>query len=74
LRDDISTFHTDVAVAATGWVFFGLGGIATLTYAMVDWYPHRKGAPSASSSSTGSIRVIPIVTRETQGLSVTGSF
>ncbi|HVY46342.1 MAG TPA: hypothetical protein VHB21_10710, partial [Minicystis sp.] len=69
LRDDISTFHTDVGLAVTGWVLFGVGAGVTATYALVDWYPHRK----ASEPTTG-VRVVPVLAPGLQGLSVTGRF
>jgi hypothetical protein len=44
LRESLGAYRTDVALAATGWVLFGLGAIGTTVYALVDWYPKKGGA------------------------------
>ena len=54
LRDDVSAYHTDVAVGVTGWVMLGVGAGTLVTYALVDWYPQRNKAPSSASTSAPS--------------------
>jgi hypothetical protein len=73
LSGDISSYHTGVAVMATGWVFFGVGAVGTVVYAMVDWYPHRATA-SAPKQTGPQIAVTPIVTRAFQGVGALGTF
>ena len=76
LRDNISTYHrthpTDVAVAATGWVFFGVGVVGTAMYALIDWYPNRgTGEPDRSAPR---VSVAPVVAPGFKGVGLAGSF
>ena len=66
LRSDISDHDTDVAVAATGFVFMGVGILGTVAYAMIDWFP-KKGSPE-------SFAIAPIITPTTQGFGFSGRF
>jgi hypothetical protein len=67
LRQNVSIYNTDVALAITGWVVFGVGAVGTATYALVDWYPKKK--------KTGrSLEVVPVVTGQQQGLVLRGDF
>ncbi len=75
LRSNESTYHTDVALAVTSWVLFGVGVAGTTAYAMVDWYP-SKGAPKAATTKAGPkvLAVAPVVTPSLQGVTVVGTF
>jgi len=73
LQNDISQYHTDVALLATGWVFFGLGAIGTAAYAIIDWYPNRAVAPTTGSAFP-SLAVVPLVSPSVHGIGVLGSF
>jgi hypothetical protein len=72
LRKDLSDYNTDVAVAATGWVLFGVGAIGTAVYAMVDWYPKKKS--SAEVTGPRVVGVAPSFTSTYRGLGITGTF
>ncbi len=75
LRDNESLYHTDVALAVTSWVLFGVGVAGTTAYAMIDWYP-SKGAPATATRTTGPkiLAVAPVVSPALQGVTVVGSF
>jgi hypothetical protein len=75
LRSNESTFHTDVALAVTSWVLFGVGVAGTTAYAMVDWYP-SKGAPKTATAKPGPkvLAVTPVVSPSVQGVAIVGSF
>jgi|HubBroStandDraft_6_1064221.scaffolds.fasta_scaffold227782_2 hypothetical protein len=77
LQTQISHYHTDVALMATSWVFFGVGVLGTALYAYLDWTP-RGGAPTSASATPASAgphaSVAPILTPGLQGFVVTGSF
>ena len=60
LRDSMSTHNVDVGVAVGGWVVFGLAAAGTVTYAMVDWFPKRKGTTTDQAPQQGPT-VEPIV-------------
>lgn len=73
LRDNISLFHTDVAVAVTGWVFFGVGVAGTALYSFIDWYPNRnRGMGKADDGPK--MAVTPVVTPTFKGFGVAGTF
>lgn len=72
LRDNISTYHTDVALAATGWVLFGLGAAGTALYTFVDWYPNRRHSGAAEFLTHTA--VVPVVTPTFRGVGLSGSF
>jgi hypothetical protein len=75
LKNNISLYHTDVAVAITGWVFFGLGVAGTTLYTFIDWYPNRNNPPPQSDAPPQPrMGVVPVVTPAFKGLSVMGSF
>jgi hypothetical protein len=73
LRDDLSAHSTDVALATTGWVLFGVGAIGTAAYAIVDWYmpQHKKTTGALSPRVEG---VAPLVSPTARGIAITGSF
>jgi hypothetical protein len=71
LRDDESRYHTDVALAVTSWVLFGVGVAGTTAYAMIDWYPN-KGQKTASGPKI--LAVAPVVSPSLQGVAVVGTF
>jgi hypothetical protein len=75
LRDNESLYHTDVALAVTSWVLFGVGVAGTTAYAMIDWYP-SKGAPATATTTTGPkiLAVAPVVSPSLQGVTVVGTF
>ena len=78
LRANISSFHTDVAVSATGWVFFGVGVVGTAMYALIDWFPNRgsgaEPAPNARNASGPRVSVAPVIAPGLKGVGVTGTF
>lgn len=71
LRSSLSQYRTDVAVAATGWVLFGLGAIGTAVYTMIDWYPKRTTAAAQGPQILG---ITPVVSPTQGGLGVFGRF
>ena len=76
LRDNESTYHTDVALAVTSWVLFGVGVAGTTAYAMLDWYPN-KGAPKtaiAPEKGPKILAVAPVVSPSLQGVTIVGTF
>ena len=75
LRSNESTFHTDVALAVTSWVLFGVGVAGTTAYAMVDWYP-SKGPPKTATTKPGPkvLAVAPVVSPSLQGVTIVGTF
>lgn len=70
---DISQYHTDVGLLATGWVLFGLGAVGTATYAIIDWYPNRARA-SDNASASPNVMVLPLVSPTVHGVGVIGRF
>ncbi|HVK70017.1 MAG TPA: hypothetical protein VM694_36440, partial [Polyangium sp.] len=76
LRKDLSDYDTNVAVATTGWVLFGVGAIGTGVYALLDWYLPKKSSTSTTSSNDGPrvLAVSPSVSSTYQGLGVVGTF
>jgi hypothetical protein len=73
LQGDINGYHTNVAVAATGWVFFGVGVIGTVVYMMVDWYPHRATSTGKKPQETR-FAIAPILSPTMNGLGAVGTF
>jgi hypothetical protein len=73
LRDNISLYHTDVAVAVTGWVFFGLGVAGTALYTFIDWYPNRNRGGQGGVEGP-KVMAVPVVTPTFKGLGVMGTF
>lgn len=71
LRSSLGQYRTDVAVAATGWVLFGLGAIGTATYALIDWYPKKGGTAQQGPRITA---VAPFVSPTQGGLGLSGTF
>lgn len=76
LQNDITQYHTDVALLATGWVFFGIGAIGTAAYAIIDWYPHRASGPTTGSHGLElpSLAFVPLVSPTVHGVGVLGTF
>jgi hypothetical protein len=76
VQNDMSNYNTGVAVMATGWVLFGVGVVGTVTYAMVDWFPHRAGATSTGAAATPKpeLAVLPLVSPSVRGVGVVGTF
>lgn len=72
LRDELDAYDTQVALAVTGWVFFGLGVAGTVTYAMLDWYP--KKAPSTALVEPRITAIAPIMGPGQAGLGLAGTF
>jgi hypothetical protein len=70
LRGSLSQYRADVAVAATGWVLFGLGAVGTVTYALLDWYPKR----TSTGQGVQVTGVAPIIAPTQGGVAVTGEF
>lgn len=70
LRQSLSDYRTDVGVAATGWILFGLGAIGTTVYALVDWYPKK----TASTQGPRILGVAPVVSPTEGGVGVLGVF
>ena len=73
LRSNESTYHTDVTLAVTSWVLFGVGVAGTTAYAMIDWYP-SKGPPKTAATGPKILAVAPVITTALQGVTVVGSF
>jgi hypothetical protein len=76
LRGNESTYHTDVALAVTSWVLFGVGVAGTTAYAMIDWYP-SKGAPATAEAPAKGPKILavaPVVSPSLQGVTLVGSF
>lgn len=75
LRSNESTYHTDVALAVTSWVLFGVGVAGTTAYAMIDWYP-SKDPPKTAATTAGPkvLAVAPVVTPSLQGVTIVGTF
>ncbi len=75
LQNDISQYHTDVGLLATGWVLFGVGAVGTAAYALVDWYPKRaRPTDGQASSPLPTMAVVPLVAPGVHGVGVMGSF
>jgi hypothetical protein len=72
LRKDLTDYDTDVAVAVTGWVLFGVGAIGTVTYAMVDWFPKKNA--KTGFIAPHSIAIAPVITPSQRGIGVVGRF
>jgi hypothetical protein len=72
LESDVSNYHADVAVLATGWVLFGVGVVGTAAYALVDWYPNR--ATGTGSTGETHVAVVPMVSPTVHGVGVLGTF
>lgn len=72
LREDLSDYDTNFAVATVGWVVFGVGVLGTGAYALFDWYL----APPKKTSSTAPrvLAVTPVVSPTHQGIGVLGQF
>jgi hypothetical protein len=70
LRASLSDYRTDVGVATTGWILFGLGAIGTTVYALVDWYPKK----TASTQGPRILGVAPVVSPKEGGVGVVGVF
>ena len=71
LREDLSDFNANFAVATVSWILFGVGVLGTGTYAYLDWY----SAPPKKTGSRPRITAIaPIVSPTHGGIGVTGSF
>lgn len=70
LKDDISIYHTDLAVAVAGWVLFGVGAAGTGLYALIDWYPSR----GPVSSEPTKVMLVPIVSPTDKGIGLVGTF
>ncbi|MEP7122223.1 MAG: hypothetical protein ABJE95_14985 [Byssovorax sp.] len=73
LRGNESSYHTDVALAVTSWVLFGVGVAGTTAYTMLDWYP-SKGAPKTATTGPKILAVAPVISPALQGVTVVGSF
>lgn len=73
LRSNESTYHTDVALAVTSWVLFGVGVAGTTAYAMIDWYPNKVPAKTAAAGPK-ILAVAPVISPALQGVTVVGSF
>ncbi|APR77386.1 Dihydrolipoamide acetyltransferase [Minicystis rosea] len=71
LRDNISRYHTDIAVAATGWVLFGVGVVGTALYTYMDWYPNRN---KGTAETWPQMAILPVVSPTFRGVGLTGSF
>jgi hypothetical protein len=72
LSDNVNLHRTDVAVAVTGWVLFGVGVAGTTLYTLIDWYPNR--GPGKSASSAPPIAVVPAISPTFKGVGVMGAF
>lgn len=70
LRDNISLYHTDIAVTVTGWVLFGVGVAGTALYTMIDWYPSR----GPSSDSGPRLSLVPVAAPDYKGVVLLGAF
>lgn len=73
LRGNESSYHTDVALAVTSWVLFGVGVAGTTAYAMIDWYP-SKGPPKTAAAGPKILAVAPVISPALQGVTIVGSF
>jgi hypothetical protein len=69
---DMANYHTAVSVLAAGWVIFGLGVVGTTIYTIVDWVPHRAGAPVQAAPPP--VAVLPVVSPSFKGIGVVGTF
>ncbi|MRG90843.1 hypothetical protein GF068_02740 [Polyangium spumosum] len=77
LRKDLSDYDTNIAVATTGWVLFGVGAIGTGVYALLDWYLPKKNTSTTTTGASDGPRVLavtPSVSSTYQGLGVVGTF
>ncbi len=54
VRNNESAYHTDVALAVTSWVLFGVGVAGTTAYAMIDWYPKKEQKTAGGRRSSRS--------------------
>ena len=71
VRSNESAYHTDVALAVTSWVLFGVGVAGTTAYAMIDWYPKKE---QKTAGGPKILAVAPIVSPSLQGVTLVGSF
>ncbi|UQA56130.1 PEGA domain-containing protein [Polyangium aurulentum] len=79
LREDLSDYDIDVALAATGWTLFGVGVIGTAVYAALDWYPKKNYTGDTTTTSSEPVKprilaITPSVSPEYQGIGVMGTF
>ena len=76
LRANESAYKTDVALAATSWVLFGVGVVGTTAYAMIDWYPKKDQPQKAEAPSSGPkvLAVAPVISPALQGVTILGTF
>lgn len=74
LRDDLSDYDTDVAIATVGWIAFGVGLVGTVTYAMIDWFPKKKRPNADVEAGSFDMAIAPVVTPTQKGVGIIGSF
>ncbi len=74
LQGNINNYHTDIALTATSWVFFGVGVLGTALYALVNWYPNRAGSGSGRGDFGLPVALVPVVGPTLRGAAVGGSF
>jgi hypothetical protein len=71
LREDLSDYDTNFALATVGWVMFGVGVAGTGAYAAFDWY---LAPPKKTGSGPRVTAIAPVVSPTHQGIGVMGSF
>lgn len=73
LREDLSDYDTNFALATTGWILFGLGAVGTGTYIALDWY-FKKPTATTARAPEKTLMVAPVIAPGHQGVSVFGTF
>ncbi|MCK6590735.1 MAG: hypothetical protein L6Q76_24500 [Polyangiaceae bacterium] len=71
LREDLSDYDTNFAIATASWVVFGVGVLGTGAYALFDWY---LAPPKKTASGPRVTAIAPVVSPTHQGIGVMGSF
>jgi hypothetical protein len=71
LREDLSDYNANFAVATVSWIVFGVGVVGTGAYALFDWY---LPPPKKTGSGPRVTAIAPVVSPTHQGIGVMGSF
>lgn len=72
LRESLSDYDADVAVATVGWVAFGVGLAGTVTYVLVDYVADEDSG--RETGRRGPPLVTPVVGPGFQGVTMQGTF
>lgn len=71
LREDLSDYDTNFAIATASWIVFGVGVAGTAAYTVFDWY---LAPPKKTGSGPRVTAIAPVISPTHQGIGVMGSF